>query len=158
MDHEMYTKTRMGNTCLLQLQGVKVMSLPTKRASQSHLPTLGRFQDRPHNHPEKIVGLDDATKAEIRNRFELGIAKPNGILKSLEENNLEIPRKQKLVNFLKKAQGCKRYNKKYKQIYNHNFIFFPSANSLTACVMVSYLLKLWSSRGSRVFKISGSYL
>jgi len=54
-----------------------------------------------HNHAEKVVGLSEVMKTEVRNVFDLGIRTPHMILKALAEKQLDLPEKTKLCNFLK---------------------------------------------------------
>ena len=60
-----------------------------------------------HNHNEKIIGLPEATKLEVRKLFDLGIRKPNAVLKALASTNFPLPNKIQLENFLRTVRLSK---------------------------------------------------
>jgi len=47
------------------------------------------------------VGLPQNTRLEVQKLFELGITKPNAILKALEGQQHLLPKKAQLTNYLK---------------------------------------------------------
>ncbi|XP_077288303.1 uncharacterized protein LOC143912796 isoform X1 [Arctopsyche grandis] len=57
-----------------------------------------------NHYMEQARGLDHETKAFIKDRFEEGIRKPNGILAHMRRHNMKQPPKTKLISYIRQLR------------------------------------------------------